>query len=91
GAVSRAASKLTGLARLHRADPQRWMFASAGESDARKIAALLGISYRRQPDGGFDHSLLITLLDRQGRVLSSTSKIVGDDAFQASLRQATAE
>ncbi len=85
------APQLAGLARLHRADPQRWMFASAGESDARKIAALLGISYRRQPDGGFDHSLLITLLDRQGRVLSSTSKIVGDDAFQASLRQATAE
>ncbi|WP_169740646.1 SCO family protein [Nevskia soli] len=84
------AQQLAGLARLHRADPARWMFASAGESDARRIAALLGISYRRQAGGEFDHSLLITLLDGRGRVLAKTSKIVGDDAFQASLQLATA-
>jgi protein SCO1/2 len=82
--------QLAGLARLHHADPARWTFASAGESDARKMAALLGISYRRQADGEFDHSLLITLLDGRGRVLAKTSKLVGDEAFQAGLRLATA-
>jgi protein SCO1/2 len=83
-------AQLDGLARLHRADPARWSFCSAGEADARKIAALLGISYRRRPDGSFDHSLLITLLDRQGRVLASTARIVGDAAFLERLRRATA-
>lgn len=82
--------RLAGLARLHRADPARWTFASAADNDARKLAALLGISYRRQPDGGFDHSLLITLLDAQGRVIASTSKLVGDREFQARLQAATA-
>lgn len=83
-------ARLTGLAQLHRVDTARWLFASAQESDARKIAALLGVSYRRQPDGNFDHSLLITLLDRDGRVLARTSTMVGDAAFLTRLRAATA-
>jgi protein SCO1/2 len=82
--------QLAGLARLHRADPQRWIFASAPERDARKIAGLLGFSYRRQPSGEFDHSLLITLLDGEGRILATTSKIIGDQDFLAKLRAATA-
>jgi len=82
--------RLQALARLHRVDPARWAFASAGDNDARKLAALLGIRYRRQPDGNFDHSLLITLLDAEGRVLASTSRIVGDEAFQNRLRAAVA-
>jgi protein SCO1/2 len=83
-------ARLAGLAGLHRADPARWTFCSAGGNDARKIAALLGIAYRRQPDGSYDHSLLITLLDGEGRVLASTGRLVGDASFQARLRQATA-
>ncbi|MDR3415471.1 MAG: SCO family protein [Nevskia sp.] len=82
--------KLQALARLHRVDAARWTFASAGDTDARKLAALLGVRYRRQPDGNFDHSLLITLLDADGRVLATTAKIVGDDAFLDKLRGATA-
>lgn len=78
------------LAHLHRADPARWTFASASESDSRRIAALLGVQYRRLPDGSFDHSLLITLLDSDGRALASTTKLVGDTEFQAKLRAATA-
>lgn len=83
-------AQLAGIAKLHRTDPARWTFSSAPDNDARKIAALLGISYRRQLSGDFDHSLLITLLDQQGRVLASTSKLVGDADFQAKLQAATA-
>jgi protein SCO1/2 len=61
-------AQLARLARLHRVDPPRWTFANASQSDARRIAALFGISYRPLPEGGFDHSLLITLLDDEGRV-----------------------
>jgi protein SCO1/2 len=78
------------LARLHGADPTRWTFTNAPEADARKIAALLGFRYRRLADGSFDHSLLITLIDGQGRVLATTTTLVGDKAFQAKLQAATA-
>ena len=82
--------QLADLARRHRADPTRWTLTSASETDARKIAALLGVRYRQLPDGNFDHSLLITLLDHQGRVLDATTTLVGDAAFLAKLRSATA-
>jgi protein SCO1/2 len=81
--------RLTALAHEHRADPARWEFTAASEIDARRIAALLGVQYRRLPDGDFDHSLLITLLDSDGRPLASTSKLVGDPKFGAKLQAAT--
>jgi len=81
--------QLDRVAKLHRADAVRWTFASASEADARRIAALLGFSYRRLPNGDFDHSLLITLLDSEGRVVASTTKLVGDEEFQEKLRAST--
>jgi len=81
--------QLERLARLHRTDPARWTFASAAEPNARRIAAALGFSYRRLPDGDFEHSLLITLLDSRGRILTRTTKLVGDAQFQARLQNAS--
>lgn len=81
--------RLTELSRLHRADPGRWTFASAAEPDARRIAALLGFHYRRLEDGSFDHSQIITLVDGQGRVVASTTKLIGDADFEAKLRALT--
>lgn len=82
--------RLAELSRLHRADPQRWTFASAAEPDARRIAALLGFHYRRLEDGSFDHSQIITLVDAEGRVVASTTKLIGDADFEAKLRAVTA-
>jgi protein SCO1 len=82
-------AQLDRLARLHRTDPGRWTFARAAGPDVRRIAALLGISYRRLPGGDFDHSLLITLLDDDGRILARTTTLIGDEKFQAKLRTAT--
>jgi protein SCO1 len=82
--------RLTELARLHRTDPERWTFASANEPDARRIAALLGFHYRRLSDGSFDHSQVITLVDGHGRVVASTTKLIGDADFQAKLQASAA-
>jgi protein SCO1/2 len=82
--------RLTELAHLHRTDPSRWTFASASEPGARKIAELLGFRYRQLPDGSFEHSQVITLIDGQGRVLANTTKLTGDSAFQAQLQAAAA-
>ena len=81
--------QLDRLARLHHTDPARWTFASAAEPEARRIAVSLGFSYRRLPGGEFEHSLLITLLDSSGRIIASTTKLVGDAQFQARLQSAT--
>jgi protein SCO1/2 len=83
-------AKLQDLIRLHRIEGARWTLASTPEGDARKLAALLGFQYRRNADGSYDHSLLITLLDGDGRVIAKTTKLVGDDAFQEKLAEATA-
>jgi len=82
--------RLTELSGMHRADPERWTFASAREPDARRIAQLLGFHYRKLPDGSFDHTQAITLVDGQGRVLASTTKLIGDAAFQTKLQASTA-
>ena len=82
--------RLTELANLHHADAARWTFAAAREPDARRIAELLGFHYRKLPDGSFDHTQMITLVDGEGRVLASTSKLIGDRAFAAKLEASTA-
>ena len=82
---------LAGLARKHRADLGRWTFARADARDVRKISALLGIQYRALPEGGFNHSVLMTLLDRDGSVLARSAKLQGAaPEFTKALRAATA-
>ncbi len=43
-----------------------WTLASAPEDEARELAALLGIRYRRLPDGNFSHTSSLVLLDPSG-------------------------
>jgi len=53
----------------------QWTLARGDESTSRKIAAALNIQYRRLSDGEFNHSTIITLLDREGRIASRTGKL----------------
>ena len=56
------------LARARGVRGERWRLL-AGEDDAvREVAAVLGIKFRRLPDGSINHSTVITLLDRAGRI-----------------------
>lgn len=58
---------LSNLAALHHAPNSRWTFARARSEDAtRELAAALGITYRRLPDGNFNHSSIMLALDRDG-------------------------
>ena len=49
-------------------DPARWTLASASDDDARALAGVLGIRYRKLDNGEFFHSSAIVLLDREGRI-----------------------
>lgn len=47
----------------------QWSLLRGSPADVRRIAVALGISYRRLPSGDFDHSNVITVLDRDGVVV----------------------
>jgi protein SCO1 len=53
----------------------QWTLARGDESTSRKVAAALNIQYRRLSDGEFNHSTIISLLDREGRIAARTGKL----------------
>ncbi|HEY8538954.1 MAG TPA: SCO family protein [Steroidobacteraceae bacterium] len=73
------------LAKQRRIDLTRWTLARADEKTVRKIAAVLGIRYRKLPNGAYNHSSVITLLDQNGVVVARSSEI--GKADQAILMQ----
>src|SRR5690606_32635960 len=83
---------LAEVARKRRMDTSRWTLAQPRPEDLRKLAAVLDVQYRKLPDGEFNHSSVISLLDREGRVLARTSKLGGapDPEFVAAVRRALA-
>jgi protein SCO1/2 len=64
----------------------RWKLASAPEDQVRDLAAVLGIQYRRLPDGTFSHTSSVILLDRAGAIdarLDDTSQPVDELVVRA--------
>ena len=69
-------------------DRVRWTLARPSDANARKIAATLGIQYRLLPDGEYNHTTVLILLDSEGRIAGSTRKIGGlDPAFVKLIKQ----
>ena len=46
----------------------RWSLLRGADSVLRPLAMVLGVQYRRLPDGNFAHGASLTLLDREGRI-----------------------
>ncbi|KQU67282.1 MULTISPECIES: SCO family protein [unclassified Rhizobacter] len=72
-------------------DGAHWTLARTDAAGARKLAALLGIRFRALPDGDYNHTSLLVLLDARGRVAGRTTRLgSADPAFvrriQAQLR-----
>lgn len=61
---------LTALAKRYDLDLARWTLTRPALDDVRKLAAVLGIKYRKLPDGNYNHSSVITVLDRSGLIKS---------------------
>lgn len=60
--------RLSEYADNHGANSNDWRFLHGSAGDIRTLAALLGVRYRDNGDGSFDHSNLVTLLDAEGRI-----------------------
>jgi protein SCO1 len=57
----------------------QWVLARADEGTTRKVAAVLGIQYRRSSDGEYNHSAVINVLDPAGRIVAKTGKLGSSD------------
>lgn len=68
-------AKLMEVARLHGVDLAGWTFAAPTSGDVREVAAVLGVQYRKLPDGEFNHTAAVTLLDANGRSVAQTTSI----------------
>jgi protein SCO1/2 len=49
-------------------DPSRWRLFHGDPAAVRELAMLLGVRYKRNAQGDFDHSNIITILDGEGVV-----------------------
>ena len=73
------AEALAATAQQRRVDTSRWTLARTDETQVRRIAAALGVQYRRLPDGQFSHATLISALDSQGRIVTQSDQLGAAD------------
>jgi protein SCO1 len=62
--------RLTAYAKDHGLDRAHWTLYQGDDKAVRELAAALGVRYRRDASGGFDHSAIITILDADGRIVA---------------------
>jgi protein SCO1 len=67
--------KLAEVARRHKLDAARWKLARTDEAGVRKLAAVLGLRFKQLPDGEFNHSTVINLLDREGAQVMTSGQL----------------
>ena len=62
-----------------RIDGARWTLARTDAASVRKLAAVLGIQYRALPDGEFNHTTAVILIDGDGRIAARTTRLGNAD------------
>ena len=82
--------KLLETMERHTVDASRWSMVRPEPGDLRAIAGVFGVRYKQLPDGQFNHTTKIVLLDRDGVRVGSTEQLGRHDpaflqAIEASL------
>ena len=71
----------------HSVDSDRWSMVRPVPDDLRSIAGVFGVKYKKLPDGEFNHTTRIVLLDSDGTIISSTEQLGRhDDAFLEAIK-----
>ncbi len=90
-AVNDTPEKLMALIDKRKLDAERWTLARTDAAQVRELATALGIRYRDLGNGDFNHSSMLILLDRDGRVLARTETMGSvDNGFLAAVDAALA-
>ncbi len=84
---------LAAMAVKRKLDTSRWTLARTDDDGVRKLAALLGVRYRKLTNGDFNHTSGLILLDADGRILARTEQLgaAPDPKFVSALRAALAK
>ncbi len=61
-------------------DGRRWRLYTGQPDDVLELAAVLGVRFRKEPNGDFSHSTIITVLDRSGVIRHQLLGLKQDDA-----------
>ena len=75
------ATRLAEYAAERSLDSSRWTLLTGSDADVRDLAATLGVRYRHVTLEDLAHSNLITLLDREGRIVRQSSGRLDDAAL----------
>lgn len=59
---------LMNFAKQHSLDLNRWQLLTSDKSNVSDVAAVLGIKYKKEADGSFSHSNIITVLNKEGEI-----------------------
>jgi protein SCO1/2 len=62
----------------HDMAPGQWTLLQGDKKAVRQLAAALGVSYQKMASGDWNHSNLVTLLDKQGRIVLQQAGFVSD-------------
>ena len=84
-------TNLNALGMSRKLDSSRWTLARTDAAGVRKIAAVLGIQYRKLPNGSYNHSSIITLLTPDGEIAAQSYELGrADPELLAALAKITA-
>ena len=86
-------AQMARFAEAHMLDTDRWTLVTGSNSQVRAFAAMLGIRYRKESDGQFAHSNIISILDEEGRIVHQQKglDVDGREASDAIIQLATAK
>lgn len=62
-------TQLKKFAKAHNLDPSNWTLLTGTAKSVRELADTLNIKYKKNADGDFSHSNVITILDSEGIIL----------------------
>ncbi|NOR19660.1 MAG: SCO family protein [Xanthomonadales bacterium] len=57
---------------------ENWILLTADKRSVRQLAGVLGVNYKKMPDGGFSHSNIITLIDEKGVIVTQVNGLNAD-------------
>lgn len=80
---------LMALAKKRKLDTQLWSLAAPQAQAVSSVAGVLGVKYRKLASGDFNHTSVLILLDRNGRIVARTEQIGSkpDPEFLAKVRR----
>lgn len=78
-------SQLKQYASAHALDTKRWTLLTSSADSVRMLAAVLGIRYKKDLNGDFAHSSVITVLDSEGELRHQQTGVRKDPAQVAAV------